>query len=254
MDDYLGISGKTALITGAGRGIGAATAKSLAHYGAEIFLCDVREQEGIEVEHSIRSMGGHAKYLHCDVTDQKQVDAMLQEILSRSGSIQILVNNAGIGSPPVPFDSIDDVLWERMLSVDLTAPFRLCRAVAPIMKKQQYGKIINIGSGSGVIGCAFCAHYASAKAGLIGLTQSIAKELAPYHINVNLIAAPTTDTAMLKETQFDTIAEKEVAEIPWGRIGTPEDIANMILYLASDVSEYVTGQILAPNGGRRTPI
>ena len=144
--------------------------------------------------------------------------------------------------------------WDRMLRVDLTAPFYLCREVIPYMKARKHGKIINISSGSGIIGCEFCSHYASAKAGLIGFTQSIAKELGGDHINANAIAVPTTQTPMLKETDFDIFVEDELRDIPWGRIGTPEDIADMVLYLASDASEYVTGQVLAPNGGRRTPV
>ena len=144
--------------------------------------------------------------------------------------------------------------FRQVIDVDLNAPFIVSKAVIPSMIKKGHGKIINISSGSGIIGCEFCSHYASAKAGLIGFTQSIAKELGKDHINANAIAVPTTQTPMLKETDFDVFVEDELRDIPWGRIGTPEDIADMVLYLSSDASEYVTGQVLAPNGGRRTPV
>jgi len=170
------------------------------------------------------------------------------------GGVDILVNDAGIGAYEKPFEEISNDEWDHMMAVDLTGVFKVCREVVPYMKKKRWGKIVNISSGSGIIGCEFCSHYATAKAGLIGFTQSIAKELASWHINANAIAVPTTETEMLAETGFDEKIEDVSRNVPWGRIGRPKDIADMVLYLSSDASEYVTGQILAPNGGLRTPI
>ena len=254
MKDYLNLVGKTAIVTGAGRGIGAAIAQAFCEYGVKVILCDVNDQDGRSLQKKLIQGSVRAEYFHCDVTDQQEVDSLITETLDLYGSIDILVNNAGIGAISLPFETISDQAWAHMLDVDLTGPFRLCRSVVPVMKKQHWGKIVNISSGSGIIGCEFCAHYAAAKAGLIGFTQSIAKELAADHINVNAIAVPTTDTPMLRETQFDSDTAEMLSSIPWGRIGTPKDVADMTLYLCSDASEYVTGQVLAPNGGRRTPI
>ncbi len=252
--DYLKIEGKSAIVTGGGRGIGRATALALGRFGVKVMVCDIRDDWGESAMQEIRQAGGTAEYCHCDVSDTAQVKTLVNNVMKAFGTVDILVNNAGIGSVSLPFEEITDEDWDRMLKVDLTAPFYLCREVIPYMKKKEYGKIINISSGSGIIGCEFCTHYASAKAGLIGFTQSIAKELGEYHINVNVIAVPTTQTPMLKETDFDVFVEDELRDIPWGRIGVPEDIADMVLYLSSDASEYVTGQVLAPNGGRRTPV
>lgn len=252
--DYLKIAGQSAVVTGGGRGIGRATALALGRFGAKVVVCDVRDDWGEDAVREIREGGGTAMYCHCDVADPGQVKVLVQAAVGAYGTVDILVNNAGIGSVSLPFEEITDEDWDRMLRVDLTAPFYLCREVIPYMKAKQHGKIINISSGSGIIGCEFCSHYASAKAGLIGFTQSIAKELGKDHINANAIAVPTTQTPMLKETDFDVFVEDELRDIPWGRIGTPEDIADMVLYLSSDASEYVTGQVLAPNGGRRTPV
>lgn len=251
--DYLKINGKVAIVTGAASGIGKVTAEMLASYGVNVVIVDIN-QDGEKVANEISSCGGHALFVRCDVAMDNDINELIEKTIHKFGTIDILVNNAGIGADTKPFEAIDNDEWERMINVDLTGPFKVCRAVIPYMKEKKYGKIINISSGSGIIGCEFCSHYAAAKAGLIGFSQSIAKELAELHINVNVIATPTTDTPMLKETGFDEQLEQINREIPWGRIAQPEDIANMILYLASDVSEYVTGQILAPNGGRRTPI
>lgn len=252
--DYLKVAGKSAIVTGGGRGIGRAIALALGRYGAHVYLCDIRDDWGEDAVGEIRAAGGRAEYRHCDIANPAEVNAAVAGAVEAFGTVHILVNNAGIGAISLPFEEITDEDWDNMLKVDLAAPFYFCRAVIPHMKAQKFGKIINISSGSGIIGCEFCSHYASAKAGLIGFTQSIAKELAAHHINANAIAVPTTQTPMLAETEFDMFVEDELRDIPWGRIGVPEDIADMVLYLASESSEYVTGQVLAPNGGRRTPI
>lgn len=252
--DYLKIEGKVAIVTGGGRGIGKATAKALARYGVKVVVNDFFPDRAESTVAEISEEGGVSSAFPCDVTDVKAVKEMVNYTVETYGTVDIVVNNAGIGSVSLPFEEITDEDWDRMIKVDLTAPFYVCREVIPYMKEKRSGKIINISSGSGIIGCEFCSHYASAKAGLIGFTESIARELGEYKINVNVIAVPTTDTPMLGETDFDDFIEDELKDIPWGRIGTPEDIADMVLYLSSDSSDYVTGQILAPNGGRRTPI
>ena len=252
--DYLKIEGKTAIVTGAGRGIGRAIAVKLARYGVKVMLCDIQDEWMENAAEEIRGFGGICSWVHCDVSDSAQVKAAVREAADTFGTVDILGNDAGIGSVPIAFEEISDEAWKKMLKIDLYSAFYFTREVVPYMKKQRWGKIVCISSGSGVIGCEFCSHYATAKAAMIGFTESIAKELAPFHINANVIATPTTDTPQLAETDFDVFVEDEIKEIPWGRIGTPEDIADMVLYLSSDASEYVSGQILAPNGARRTPV
>ena len=254
MMDYLNIYGKTAIVTGGARGIGKSIAEELAQFGVAVVLADVKKEEGLDVERSIIDAGGKAKYVYCDVRDDKSIHSLVGETIEHFGGVDILVNDAGIGAYEKPFEEISNDEWDHMMAVDLTGVFKVCREVVPYMKKKRWGKIVNISSGSGVIGCEFCSHYATAKAGLIGFTQSIAKELASWHINANAIAVPTTETEMLAETGFDEKIEDVSRNVPWGRIGRPKDIADMVLYLSSDASEYVTGQILAPNGGLTTPI
>ncbi len=252
--DYLKLFGKIAVVTGGARGIGEDIACSLAHYGAKVMVCDIKDDLGVSVVQKILNDNGNAEYCHCDVSNPKSIEKMVNKTLDYFGKIDILVNDAGIGSQILPFEEISDEEWDKIMHVDLAGPFYVTRAIIPYMKKQKYGKIINISSGSGVIGEPFCAHYATAKAGLIGFTESIAKELAMYRINANVIAVPTTDTPMLSETDFDISIKEEIKEIPWGRIAVTKDISDMVLYLSSDASEYVTGQCLAPNGGRHTPM
>ena len=252
--DYLKIEGKTAIVTGAGRGIGKAIAMALARYGVKVMLCDIQDDWMKQTSEVIREFGGVCRFFHCDVSDSSQVKAAVESAVCAFGTVDILVNDAGIGSVPIAFEEISNEAWEKMLKTDLYSAFYFTREVVPYMKKQKWGKIISVSSGSGVIGCEYCSHYATAKAAMIGFTESIAKELSPFHINANVIATPTTDTPQLAETDFDVFVEDEIKEIPWGRIGKPDDIADMVLYLASDASEYVSGQILAPNGARRTPV
>ena len=243
--------GRTVLISGGDRGIGAAAARAFYAAGCRVA---VFYHTNAEAAAALQKELPGVLAVQCDVASRASCELAFRAAEQALGRVDVLVNNAGIGSVSLPFEEITDEDWDRMLRVDLTAPFYLCREVIPYMKARKHGKIINISSGSGIIGCEFCSHYASAKAGLIGFTQSIAKELGGDHINANAIAVPTTQTPMLKETDFDIFVEDELRDIPWGRIGTPEDIADMVLYLASDASEYVTGQVLAPNGGRRTPV
>ncbi|HEX3027340.1 MAG TPA: SDR family oxidoreductase, partial [Clostridia bacterium] len=194
-----------------------------------------------------------AAYCHCDVCSPADIKQLVKYTAETFGDIDILVNNAGGGGLPLHFEEISDGLWEKIVHLNLTASFHTIREVFPYMKAKRSGKIVNISSGYGVTGGEYCAHYASAKAGLIGLTMSVAREVGEYHINCNCIATPTTDTPGLRESDFEFVPE-EIPFIPMGRIAMPEDIANCVLYLVSDAADYMTGQIVAPNGGRRMPI
>ncbi|WHH61257.1 SDR family NAD(P)-dependent oxidoreductase [Petroclostridium sp. X23] len=249
--DYLKVKGKSAIITGGGSGIGEGIAVEFAKYGIKLMLCDINDENGQRVVEKINSQGGTAIYCHADVSKLEDVKNLVSETIKNFNVIDILVNNAGIGSKAVPFWTISYEEWDRMIQVDLTSAFMCTKEVFPNMKERNYGKIINISSGSGLIGGEWNTHYTAAKAGMNGMTRSIAREVAKYKINVNAISVNTTLTPLAKATGWNDFVPPD---IPWGRLATPLDVANVALYLASDSSEYMTGQLLAPCGGRRTPI
>ena len=250
MKDYLKIAGKTAIVTGSGRGICRGVAAGLASYGAKVMVADINDENGVKVRDEIIAEGGVADYCHCDVCKIGDIRNLVAKTAEKFGTIDILVNNAGGGEPPCDFFTITDERWDHYIRFNLYSAFYMIREVFPYMKEQKKGKIVNISSGYAIGGGDFCAHYASAKAGVIGLTTSIAKEGAPYGINVNVIPVPTTDTPGLREADFELVGD-EIPLIPLGRIAVPEDIANTVLFLVSESADYVTGQIVAPNGGRR---
>lgn len=250
MKDYLKVTGKTAIVTGSGRGIGRGVATALASYGVKVMVADINDDDGNKVKAEIIADGGVAEYCHCDVCKIEDIRNLVAKTAETFGSIDILVNNAGGGEPPCDFFTITDERWDYYIRFNLYSMFYMIREVFPYMRKQKKGKIVNISSGYAIGGGDYCAHYASAKAGVIGLTTSIAKEGAPYGINVNVIPVPTTDTPGLREADFELVAD-EIPLIPLGRIALPEDIANTVLFLVSESADYVTGQIVAPNGGRR---
>jgi NAD(P)-dependent dehydrogenase (short-subunit alcohol dehydrogenase family) len=250
MKDYLRISGKTAIVTGAGRGIGRGIALELASYGVKVMVADIHDENGRRVKNEIMEAGGQAEYCHCDICKVEDVRHLAAYTAETFETVDILVNNAGGGEAHCNFFDITDERWDHYVRFNLYGAFYMIREVFPYMKAQKSGKIVNISSGYAIGGGDFCAHYASAKAGLIGLTTSIAKEAAPYGINVNVIPVPTTDTPGLRETDYEQVAD-EIPLIPLGRIAVPEDVANTVLFLVSQASDYVTGQIVAPNGGKR---
>lgn len=249
--EYLNLSGKTAIVTGGGQGIGEGIAIALAQFGVKVMICDVNDETGMSVVGKIRNNGGKAEFCHCDVTNVKEVKNTIDKTIELFTCVDILVNNAGIGDNCEDTDKLSDERWNRMMDVNLKGPFNFCREVIPYMKDQKYGKIVNISSGGGLVGMLYLTHYAAAKAGMIGLTKSIAQELAPFGINVNCIAVPTTMTPATTAYDYDANWKEEIESIPMGRVAKPEDIADMVLYLVSDASEYVTNQVMAPNGGKR---
>lgn len=249
--DYLNLCGKTAIVTGGGQGIGEGIAIALAQFGVKVMICDINDKTGKAVVEKIRNSGGESEFCHCDVTNVEEVKNTINKTIELFNCIDILINNAGIGDNCQDTDKLSDESWNRMMDVNLKGPFNFCREVIPHMKKRKYGKIVNISSGGGLVGMLYLTHYATAKAGMIGLTKSIAQELAPFGINVNCIAVPTTMTPATTAYDYDANWEDEIESIPMGRIAKPKDIADMVLYLVSDASEYVTSQVLAPNGGKR---
>ena len=251
MKDYLKVSGKIAIVTGSAHGIGRGVAMGLASYGVKVMICDINDKDGLKVKEEILAAGGEAEYCHFDAFSSESINLLAKETVRLFGGIDILVNNVGGGLPSKGFEAISDEEWERIIRFNLSSTFYMCRAAFPYMKEKNAGKIVNISSGYSIGGGDYCAHYASAKAGIIGLTTSLAKEMAPYNINVNVIPVPTTDTPMVHITNTPEMIQEEVNLTPLGRIAVPEDIANTVLFLVSESANYVTGQIVAPNGGKR---
>jgi len=238
------LTGKTALVTGASGGIGAAIARTLHGAGATVGLSGTREGP---LQALAADLGARAHVLPCDLSDMAAVEGLPKTAIAAMGGLDILVNNAGITRDMLLMRLSDDD-WDQVIAVNLTASMRLSRAVMRPMMKARWGRIINIGSVVGSTGNAGQANYAAAKAGLIGLTKSIAAEVASRGITANTIAPGFIATPMTDKLTEDQKARIN-AQIPAGRMGTPEDIAAAALYLASDQAGYVTGATLHVNGG-----
>lgn len=243
--DYFGLEGQVAIVTGAGNGIGAATANMLADLGARVMVCDLEEASARQIAKGILDRGGHAVASACDVGQQKDIEQTVAATVDSFGGIDILVNNAAGCGGGKTLDHMDLKEWERLLHLNLTSAYLFSMAVIPYMKEKKHGKICNVSSGAGIIGDISDPHYAASKAGLIGLTKEMAIELAPYHININALGTGLTDTRMSRKSLWN---EKTKA-LRWYRVGTPKDQASAIVYLVSEAAEYLTGQIICPNGG-----
>lgn len=236
---------RLAIITGASRGIGAAVAKKLSADGFCLAL--VYNKNEAKAKALADSLGEKAKIYKCDVKSSGEVNATLAKILDDFGRIDLLVNNAGIAQQKL-FTDITDEDWENMISADLSGAFYFSRAVLPDMIKRKSGKIINIASMWGETGGSCEVHYSAAKAGIIGMTKALAKEVGPSGITVNAVSPGVIKTDMLSsftEDELDALRQ----EIPLMRLGSPEDVADAVAFLAGDSADYITGQVLSVNGG-----
>ena len=241
------LTGQVALVTGASRGIGRAIAIHLARCGATIAGV-ARSQSALEgTLAAIREAGGTAEGYPANVADAAEVNRVVDEIEAKHGKIQILVNNAGVTKDGL-FLRMSDEAWKEVLDVNLTGTFLFCRAVGGVMIRQRYGRIINITSVSGLKGNPGQANYSASKAGVIGLTRTIARELASRHITVNAVA-PGFITTDMTDVLPDKVKAEVKEHIPLKRLGKPEDIADLVAYLASPGAGYLTGQIIAVDGG-----
>jgi len=241
---------KIALVTGAGRGIGRAIAIALAKEGASIVVNDVDDRLAEETANEVKAMGCKTLAIRADISSGFEVNRMVETTLRSFGRIDILVNNAGIFSS-VPLESMSEDEWDRVMKVNLKGVFLCSQAVVKSMKKQRSGKIVNIGSLAAKVGGIFAgANYAASKAGVICLTKSLAKQLASYGINVNAVAPGVIETDMTKNWPKD-VKEDFLRQIPLGRFGTPEEVADAVLFLVSDRASYVTGATIDVNGGIR---
>jgi len=239
--------GKVAIVTGASRGIGRSIALSLAAEGARIVAVDM-VQEGVEaLAAEIKAMAGEAIAVQGNVTVAADAERMIDAAVAAFGRVDILVNNAGITRDALLLRMKDED-WDAVLSVNLKGAFLCSRAAAKVMSKQRYGRIINIASIVGQMGNAGQANYCASKAGLMGLTKSNARELAKRNVTVNAVAPGFIATDMT-EALPEKVKQELAAQIPMERLGSADDIANAVLFLAAERSAYVTGQVLGVNGG-----
>jgi len=241
------LKGKVALVTGGAQGIGKAVALMLARHGADVIVADVNLEKAAETAKELEAAGGRAMAVNVDVTRLGDVEKMVESALARFGRIDILINNAGIARDKLILRMAEED-WDTVLAVNLKGTFNCTKAVIKHMSKQRSGKIVNIASVVGEMGNAGQANYSASKAGVIGLTKTIAREFAQRGINVNAIAPGYIQTPMT-----DVLPEKAKEElqrmIPMERLGQPEDVAHAVLFLVSEASSYVTGQVLNVNGG-----
>lgn len=241
------LQGKVAIVTGSARGLGKAMALKMAQEGAKVVVCDLNYEGCLAVKEEIEQAGGEALAVRCDVTKREEVAALVAETMDKFSQIDILVNNAGI-TRDAQIIKMTDQQWDEVLNTNLKSMFICIQEVIKVMIPRNYGRIVNITSVAALEGNFGQANYAAAKAGIIGLTKTLGRELGRKGITVNAVAPGFMDTEMTK-TIPPHIQEQLLARIPLRRAGHPEEVAEAIAFLASDAASYITGQTLSVNGG-----
>ena len=242
------LTGKVALVTGASRGIGRQIALTLAEYGADVIVnYNGSREKAEEVVQEIESMGRKAAAVQCTVADFEACGKMVENMIAQFGHIDILVNNAGITKDNLMI-KMSEADFDAVIDTNLKGTFHTMKHMYRPFLKQKAGRIINLSSVTGILGNAGQANYAASKAGVIGLTKSVAKELAGRNITVNAVAPGYIDTDMT-QAMTDTAKEAVLSQIPLKRAGTPKDIAEAVAFLASEKASYITGQVLSVDGG-----
>jgi 3-oxoacyl-[acyl-carrier protein] reductase len=241
------LNGRTALVTGAGRGLGRTIAESLAAAGAKVACIDINAECLADTVAAIRAAGGTAEPIACDVTQSERVAETVDEVVKLWGDLYILVNNAGITRDNVLVRMKDDQ-WDAVLNINLRGTFLFTRAAARPMMKSRQGRIINVASVSGLMGNPGQANYSASKAGVIGLTRTVARELASRNVTVNAVAPGFIATDMTASLGEEILQEVR-KQIPLGRLGDPQDVADAVLFLASDAAAFITGHVLTIDGG-----
>ncbi|XAH22392.1 3-oxoacyl-ACP reductase family protein [Xylophilus sp. GW821-FHT01B05] len=243
----MSLEGKNAVVTGSARGIGRAIATVLAAQGAAVAVWDLNAEGAEETVDIIRKAGGKAIAVTGNAADASAVAASAARTREELGTVTILVNNAGISSY-VPFTSLSEEVWDRIIGVNLKGPFLVTKEFVPDMLEASWGRIVNISSSSAQSGAPSMAHYAASKGGVIGFTKALAIEFADKGITVNHVPPGFVDTPLVREGPIDV--EAVAQHMPMKRAGQPDDIAYAVAYLASKEASYVTGQTLSVNGGR----
>ena len=249
---YEDLKGKVAIITGARRGMGRTHSLVLAKAGAKVVVSDISQEDCEEVVDEIKKQGGQGLAIKCDVSKKEEVEEMIKKTVEEFGKIDILVNNAGIAQFK-PFLELIEEDWDRTIDINLKGYFLCAQVAAKEMVKQKSGVIINIASvAMGQVGVGFptLAHYCASKAGIVAMTETLASELAPFNIRVNAIAPGAIETPMIDPMKQDPkIMEAMLARVPMHRVGKPEEVSNLVLFLASDESSYMTGSTIVIDGG-----
>jgi len=248
----LDLKNKVAIITGARRGMGRAHALALAKAGAKVVVSDISQEDCEIVVGEIKKAGGEALAVKCDVSKKQEVDNMVKAAVGKWGKVDILVNNAGICQFK-PFLEITEEEWDRTIDINLKGYFLCAQAASREMVKQKSGAIVNIASiamGQMGVGFATLAHYSASKGGIVAMTETMAIELGPYNIRVNAIAPGVIDTPMVDPLKSDPkTMEGTLTRVPLHRMGKPEEVSNLVLFLASDASSYMTGSTVVIDGG-----
>ena len=241
------LEGKLAIVTGGARGIGKEIAMLFAKQGANIAICDVNLEEAEKTAKEIQDSGRESLAFKVDVTDQSQIQDMVDKILDKFNKIDILINNAGITKDNLLLRMSEEE-WDKVIAVNLKGTFLCTKIVSKVMLKQRFGKIVNLASIIGIMGNAGQANYAASKAGIIGLTKSVAKELASRNICVNAIAPGFIKTDMTARLA-EEVQKKMLSVIPLARFGEAKDVADLAIFLSSESSSYITGQVIQVDGG-----
>ena len=241
------VAGKIAVVTGAGSGIGQATAEALAGSGATVIVADIDAEKGERTVASIRGKGGSAAFLQVDVTNDASIEAFARAVEAKHGAVDIIVNGAGWGKTE-PFWEGSLEFWSKLVALNFVGPMKVVKALLPKMMERGGGKIVNIASDAGRVGSLGETVYSGAKGGLIAFTKSLAREMARYNINVNCVCPGPTDTPLMAAVP-EKVQEAFKKAIPFRRFGKPSEVADAVLFFASDRSSYVTGQVLSVSGG-----
>jgi len=245
------VSGKIALVTGGGSGIGRSSAELLAREGAQVLVCDLDEAGGNAAVEAITGSGGEAEFYRVDVSEEVEVEAMLAHCLRRFGRLDCAVNNAGIAGPAGNLDGVDLVAWNRVLAVNLTGVFLCMKSEIPVMREQRSGSIVNMASGAGLIATPGLAPYSATKHGVLGITRSAALENARTGIRINAVCPGSIDTPMLRAAMDADPATDALirGSMPIGRLGDAQEVAEAVAWLCSDRASLVTGHALGVDGG-----
>ena len=243
----MGFENKIAVVTGAASGIGKATAEALAEAGATVICGDIDRDKGEAAAAAIRNKGQKAEFLPVDMTDEASINAFVEAVQAKAGAVDILVNGAGWGQTR-PFWETTPDLWDKLIALNFVGPMKLAKALLPKMMERGSGKIVNIASDAGRVGSLGETVYSGTKGGLIAFTKSLARETARYNINVNCVCPGPTETPLLFAVPEKHLEAFKKA-IPFRRFGKPSEIADAVVFFASDRASYITGQVLSVSGG-----